>query len=59
MTIFLIVVWVLTFFVSFLVFQEFDRERQFVSKHAIWSNLTLASIPVLNILLAFWIYTWE
>ena len=47
----LVACWVVTFFASFLAFQAFDREHQFVSKYSIWSNLIVASIPVLNILL--------
>jgi hypothetical protein len=51
--------WIVSFLASFLVLQAFDREHQFVSKYSIWANLIVASIPVLNVLLALWLYTWE
>jgi hypothetical protein len=47
-----VAVWIVTFFASFLSLQAFDREHQSVSKYSIWANLTIASIPVFNVVIA-------
>jgi hypothetical protein len=44
--------WIVSFLVSFLVLQAFDRECHTVSNYSIWSNLLTASVPVVNVLIA-------